>query len=470
MLSSGVAANARDDARQDETMLLALLLAVDAALQPFVKVDAKAFVLEHARVIDGTGAPPRDNQTLFVVDGKLAAQAPAGALRIDLSGRTVMPGLVGMHDHLFYPMGGAVFGEMAYSFPRLYLAAGVTTIRTAGSIEPYTDLEIKKAIDSGKAPGPRIWISGPYLEGQGSFAVQMHALRGAEDARKFVTFWADQGATSFKAYNTLTRAELGAAIETAHKRGLKVTAHLCSIGFTEAAQLGIDDLEHGLLVDTELFAAKKPDECPSPRAALEDLAKITPADPRIAPLIGELVRRKVAITSTLAVFDAFTEEGFRRALTPAVLEAVSADTRARLLQAHISRNPSMWPALMKLEMAFERAFVQAGGLLIAGCDPTGNGAVLAGYGDWRDVELLVDAGFTPLEALRIHSLNGAVWLGQQDRIGTIADGKDADLVVVNGDPAKNIADIEKVETVFKQGIGYDSRTLFESVRGVVGMR
>jgi len=451
-------------------MILALLLDIDAALQPFVRVEARSLVLEHVRVIDGTGAPPREDQSIAIVDGKLAAQPAAGAERLDLSGRTVMPGLVGMHDHLFYPMGGGIFGEMGYSFPRLYLAAGVTTIRTAGSIEPYTDLEVKHAIDAGKAPGPKIWASGPYLEGPGSFAVQMHALRDPADARAFVNFWADQGATSFKAYNTLSRAELSAAIEAAHKRGLKVTAHLCSIGFTEAAQLGIDDLEHGLLVDTEFFAGKKPDQCPNPREAYEDLAKMSPGDPRLAALIAELVKRKVAITSTLAVFDAFTEEGFRRALTPAVLEAVSADTRARLLQAHISRNPAVWPALVKLEMAFERAFAQAGGLLIAGCDPTGNGAVLAGYGDWRDVELLVDAGFTPLEALKIHSLNGAIWLGQQDRIGTLSPGKDADLVVVQGDPSKNIADIEKVEIVFKQGVGYDSKKLFESVRGVVGMR
>ena len=451
-------------------MLLSLLLAVDAALQPYVRVDSRAVVLEHVRVIDGTGAPAREDQTLYLVDGKIAGQAPADAQHLDLQGRTVMPGLVGMHDHLFYPMGGGIFGEMAYSFPRLYLAAGVTTIRTAGSIEPYTDIELKKAIDAGKAPGPTIWISGPYLEGQGSFAVQMHALKDPVEARKFVNFWADQGATSFKAYNTLTRAELGAAIQAAHKRGLKLTAHLCSIGFTEAARLGIDDLEHGLLVDTEFFPGKKPDECPVSREVYEDLAKMSPMDPRIAALIAQLVKRKVAITSTLAVFDAFTEEGFRRALTPAMLEAVSADTRARLLQAHISRNPAIWPALVKLEMAFERAFVQAGGLLMAGCDPTGNGAVLAGYGDWRDVELLVDAGFTPLEALKIHSLNGATWLGQQDRIGSIATGKDADLVVVDGDPSTNIADIEKVEIVFKQGIGFDSKKLVESVRGLAGMR
>jgi imidazolonepropionase-like amidohydrolase len=451
-------------------MILALLLAVDAALQPYVKVDAKAVVLEHVRVIDGTGAPARDDQTVIIVDGKLAAQAPAGAQRLDLRGRTVLPGLVGMHDHLFYPMGGAIFGEMAWSFPRLYLAAGVTTIRTAGSIEPYTDIEIKRAIDAGKAPGPAIWISGPFLEGPDSFALQMHALHSPDDARSFVNFWADQGATSFKAYNTLSRAELGAAIEAAHKRRLKVTGHLCSIGFTEAARLGIDNLEHGLVFDTEFFAGKKPDRCPNPLEAVEELAKMDPGDPRLSQLIAELVKRKVAITSTLAVLDAFSEEGFRRALTPAVLEAVSADTRTRLLQAHISRNPAVWPAAIKLEMAFERAFAQAGGLLIAGCDPTGNGAVLAGFGDWRDVELLVDAGFTPLEALKIHSLNGAIWLGQQDRIGTLAEGKDADLMVVQGDPSKNISDIEKVEIVFRQGVGYDSRKLFDSVRGLAGMR
>src|SRR5437667_382899 len=346
-------------------MLLAVLLAVDAALQPFVKVEAAALALEHVRIIDGTGAPPREDQTLFIAGGKVVAQAPGGAQRIDLTGRTVMPGLVGMHEHLFYP--------------------------------------------------------------------------------------------------------LGAAIEAAHKRGLKVTAHLCSIGFTEAARLGIDDLEHGLLVDTEFFAAKKPDQCPNPREALAELAKMDAGDPRLAQLVAELVKRKVAITSTLAVFDAFTEDGFRRALTPAVLEAVSGDTRARLLQAHISRDPAIWRSAIKLEMAFERAFVEAGGLLMAGCDPTGNGAVLGGYGDWRDVELLVDAGFTPVQALKIHSLNGAIWLGQQDRIGSIAPGKDADLVVVQGDPSKNIADIEKVEIVFKQGVGYDSQKLFDSVRGVGGM-
>jgi hypothetical protein len=132
--------------------------------------------------------------------------------------------------------------------------------------------------------------------------------------------------------------------------------------------------------------------------------------------------------------------------------------------------PDPFPAAFSLEMKFERAFVKAGGLLLAGEDPTGIGGDLAGFGDQREVELLVEAGFTPLEAIHIATANGAQYLGELDRIGTIAPGKQADLVVIKGDPSKKIDDIENVETVFKDGVGYDSAKLIESVRGLVGIR
>src|SRR5207247_5358293 len=198
--------------------------------------------------------------------------------------------------------------------------------------------------------------------------------------------------------------------------------------------------------------------------------KMSASDPRLAALIAELVKRHVAITSTLAVFDALSLEGFRRALTPEMLAALSQDTKARLLGNHPGGNSQLWTSLLKLEMQFERDFVKAGGLLLAGCDPTGNGAVLAGYGDQREVELLVEAGFTTVEALSIASLNGAIFLGAQEHIGSIAVGKDADLVVVKGYPSRTICDIEKVEIVFKDGVGYDPAKLAESARGLVGVR
>jgi imidazolonepropionase-like amidohydrolase len=451
-------------------MLLALLLAAESALQPFIKIDAPAVVLEHVRVIDGTGAPPREDQSLAIAGGKIVAQAPAGARHLDLTGRTVFPGLVGMHDHLFYPAGGGVFHEMAVSFPRLYLAAGVTTLRTTGSIEPYADLEIRRDIERGATPGPKIWITGPYLEGDVPWTQQLRRLKGEAQFRRAVNVWADEGATSFKLYNFLSLRELGAAVDEAHKRKLKVTGHLCSVGFTDAARAGIDNLEHGLVVDTEFYSQKKPDQCAA-REAAQELGSMSAQDPRLTALIRELVSRHVAVTSTLPVFAALTEEGLKAALTPAVMAALSPEAQARIFERHLAtKTAALWVSLVKLEMQFERAFVEAGGLLLAGCDPTGNGAVLAGYGDQREVELLVEAGFTPLQALKIASLNGATFLGAQDRIGTLAPGKDADLVVVKGDPSKNIADIEQVEVVFKDGVGYDPQKLANSVRGLVGTR
>lgn len=450
---------------------------VSPGLMRFVRVSAPIVALEHVRVIDGTGSAPKDDQTIILSSGKIqtigdaaSTAAPSGAKVLDLTGYSLIPGLVGMHEHMFYPTGKVpIYGEMGFSFPRLYLAAGVTTARTTGSIEPYTDLELKKEIDAGHLAGPEMRVTGPYLEGHGSFTVQMHELTDAHDARKTVNYWADEGVTSFKAYMHITRAELSAAIEEAHKRGIKVTGHLCSIGFREAAALGIDDLEHGLLVDTEFNPRKKPDECDEIETD-PALAKLDLESAPVKEMIQDLVSHHVAVTSTLPVFETFVPN--RPPLESRVLDAMAPDARVDYLttRARIGASPRGDEAvLLKKEMDFERAFVKAGGLLLAGEDPTGYGGVLAGFGDQREVELLVEAGFTPLEALRINSANGAEFLGESDRIGTLAPGKTANLVVIKGDPSKNISDIEKVEIVFKEGVGYDSAALIDSVRGSVGL-
>ena len=457
-------------------------------LKQFIKIDAPVVALTHVRVIDGTGAAAREDQTVVLSKGKIAsvgdassAAVPKDAQVLDLHGDTVIPGLVGMHDHMFYPMGNGVFGEMAYSFPRLYLAAGVTTIRTTGSLEPYTDLELKKSIDAGETPGPKMHVTGPYLEGKGSWAIQMHQLTGPEDAVKTVNFWLDQGVDNFKAYMFITRAELGAAILAAHKRGAKVTGHLCAVNFREAADLGIDDLEHGFFVDTEFQAEKKLDQCPDKAEDPEGMTKLDANSGPMHETIAYLVQHHVAMTSTLPVFEMGSFTG-RPTLQKRVLDSLSPDARSALLWNRVrstdagrirhlyGSEASPEPAAFKKEMEFEYAFSKAGGQLLAGLDPTGMGGVIAGFGDQREVELLVEAGFTPLEAIHIATFNGAQYLGDLEKIGTIAPGKQADLVVINGDPSKKIEDIENVETVFKDGIGYDSAKLIESVRGVVGSR
>lgn len=479
------------------TLALGALLAAQpvprpaAGIRPFLSVDAPVVALVHARVVDGTGAPAREDQTLILREGRIEAMGAASTLTppkeaqvLDLTGHTVIPGLVGMHNHLFYTASihsdekgaavppGRLFAEIAYSAPRLYLACGVTTIRTTGSLEPYTDLNIKRQIDAGLMPGPKMDVTGPYLEGLEPMTPQMHALQSPEEARRFVDFWADAGVTSFKAYMNITRADLGGAIQAAHARGLKVTGHLGSVTWPEAMALGIDNFEHGpVYTDTEFTPDKKPDVGPPVSASWGSWLKVDVAGPEVQDLIRDLVAKNVAVTSTLPVFELGVPG--RPPLQARMLTAMSAESKASYLAAR-ARVPavpnSRAEQLLRKEMAFELAFAKAGGLLLAGPDPTGMGGVLPGFGDQRELELLVEAGFTPVEAIHIYTANGAAFLGRLDRIGTLAPGKQADLVVVKGDPSRKIEDIENIVTVFKDGLGYDSARLIDSVRAHVGIR
>lgn len=466
-------------------------------VQKYVRVQGPKIVLAHVRIVDGTGGEPKDDQNVVLEGGKISAIQPGADAApakdtavLDLKGYTLIPGIVGMHNHLFYVARPnldshwhgdepVLVPQMTFSAPRLYLAGGVTTMRTTGSVETYADLNLKREIDAGHLPGPHIDVTGPYLEGADSYFIQMHRLKDAEEARQFVDYWADRGVTSFKAYMNITRAELKAAIDEAHKRNLKVTGHLCAITYKEAAELGIDDLEHGFFVNTELDPGKKPDVC-SPGAGIPTMKEMAPESPAAKDLIDTLVKHHVAVTSTLPVFESGGMPG-RPPLRQAMLEALSPQAREAYLyrrekpwkegagsESPADETKDDWPMLIKRDMQLERAFALAGGLLLAGPDPTGDGGVVPGFGDQREIELLVEAGFSPVEAIKVATLNGATYLGRQEQIGTIAVGKNADLVVVKGDPTTHISDIENVEIVFKDGVGYDSQKLLDSVKGRYG--
>jgi imidazolonepropionase-like amidohydrolase len=458
-----------------------------AALRPYVSEDASALVLLHVRVIDGTGAAAAEDQRIDIEGGKitrmqsaqLRSAYPRNAKILDLSGKTVIPGLVGMHEHLFYPAADGAKDALPFSIemidsgPRLYLAGGVTTARTAGSMEPYTDLSLKKLIDAGEKPGPKLHITGPYLGDLFGILPQFHTLAGAEDAGRTVDYWAAEGVTSFKAFMGIKPDELKAVVEHAHAKGLKITGHLCAVGFREAAALGIDNLEHGIIVDTEFLSGKKPGVCPAGEAA-EDFAKNVDIESApVQDMIRDLVSHHVAVTSTLAVFEVSVPNRPAMAKMLRARDALSPQgwsTYLRVRSEIAGENNPLSAISLKKEMQFERDFVKAGGLLMAGCDPTSFGGVLPGYGDQRGLELLVEAGFSPLEAIHIATQNGAIYLGESDRIGLIAVGMTADLVVIDGNPAKNIDDIEKVQLVFKDGVGFDPVKLTQSVQGSVGLR
>ena len=447
---------------------------VGNAIRQFVTVDNAVVALTHARVIDGTGGAVRSDQTVILRDGLIAAMGPAastpvpeGARILDLTGKTLLPGMVMVHEHLYYPTGPGVYGQLGESFVRLYLAGGVTTMRTGGNVNGFMDINMKKLVDAGSKAGPAIDATAPYLNGPNTF-IQMRALKGPEDARRQVNYWADEGATSFKAYMQISRADLGAAIDEAHKRGIKVTGHLCSVTYSEAADLGIDNLEHAFLASTDFVPTKLPDVCPGQGTGQQTIAALDENGEPFKALVRKLIEKKVTLTTTPAVFETFTPG---RPLPPG-LEVLVAPLKEQFEQgyARTAKNTEsiyarLFPKALKLDLAFARA----GGTLVAGTDPTGGGGVVPGFSNQRTVEILVEAGFTPAEAIKIVTLNGAEYLGRGKTVGSIAVGKQADLMVIAGDPSTTIGDIRKVELVFRQGIGFDSARLIASVSGRVGI-
>ncbi len=449
-----------------------------AAVQTYIAVDAPVVAITNVRLIDGTGRPARDGQTIVIQGNRIAAvgsaaeiRPPAGARLIDGAGYTLIPGMVGMHDHLFYTAGGGREAQAVYTAPRLYLGSGVTTIRTTGASSAYSDLYVKREIDAGRAPGPRIHITAPYLTGAANQNPDMAVAATPDAAVRFVRYWHEEGATWIKAYTDVRRQELKAAIDEAHRLGMRVTGHLCSVSFQEAVGLGIDNLEHGLLTASDFYAGKPADVCPLDSYGVL-ASKADPAGATAQATIRTMVERRIPMTSTLPVFEAFVPG--RPVTDQRTLDAMAPDVRERYIQdrKQIDAAGDQWifsPAALKRAMAFEHAFAKAGGLLAAGVDPTGNGGALPGFGDQRGYELLREAGFTAEEAVQIVSLNGARVLGTDAQHGSVETGKLADLVLLRGDLGADPAVIRNVVTVFRDGVGYDSAKLIAAVRGRVGI-
>ena len=272
-------------------------------------MDAPVVALTNARVIDGTGAPAGparrsscSTASIEAIGPSASTPVPAGARILDLAGKSVIPGLVMVHEHFYYPTGPGVYGQLGQSFVRLYLAGGVTTIRTAGNLNGYMDITLKRRVEAGEVAGPAIDATMPYVNGPNQF-VQMTTSQTEERSRRHVGYWADEGATSVKAYMQISRAALGTAIREAHARGMKVTGHLCSVTYAEAAALGIDNLEHGFFAATDFVADKVPDVCPGQGRGQQTIADLDPQGAPFQALVRTLVERRVAVTSTLTVFE-----------------------------------------------------------------------------------------------------------------------------------------------------------------------
>lgn len=447
---------------------------VPPGIDPFVTVRAPLVVLAGVRVVDGTGAPAREDQVIIVRGDRIEAVGPRsstgippGAEILELAGHTVIPGLVQLHEHTYFG-GVRQLTQMTTSGPLLYLGHGVTTAMTAGSQLPYHELNQKRAIDAGTMPGPRMLVTGPYLNGGPPRSAMAAIVNTPEEVRRVIAYWAAEGATWFKFLGTVSREVLGAGIQEAHARGLKVTGHLCSVSFTEAAALGIDLLQHGFITNSDHVVGKQPDRCPPENMRVQ--ADVDVAGAEVQASIRAIVASGAAVVSTLGVYETFMPG--RARLDPRGMEWLDAGTRREVEANHAglaAGGLTVPPRLLQKMMAWERAFVAAGGLLGSGSDPWGTG-FLPGLGNLRNFELLVEAGFAPEAVIQVMTLNGARILGEATSRGSIAPGKRADLVVIRGNPVTTAPAIYEVVTVFKDGLGYDAGRLRDAARGLVGVR
>lgn len=443
---------------------------VSEDLASYVAVSAERVLIKNVSILSGEAKEALRHQDIFIGGAMISAIGPSGTLSppigtqiIDGSGSWVMPGIIGMHNHTHMP--GVTL--MEYTAPRLYLAGGVTTMTTTGSADGEGELRLAANIKAGNIPGPTIFASAPYISGPGGNP-PMDKPETIEDAQAFVDNWARKGVAWFKLYRHTDPGIAKAIIDRAHDHGLKVTGHLCSITYEEAANMGIDSLEHGLNAATDFVSDKPAGQCVASRASKTVL---TPDSQELANLIQILVANDVTITSTLAILESsfpHRPQGEDRALAALSPDQVEAYHQRQAQLISRRETTSSTPAYWDLLLAFEQKFVAAGGHLVAGPD---NGRhILPGYGDQRNFVLLVEAGFEPEQAVRIMTWNGAKTLGIDDKTGLIKAGYHADLLLIDGDIETNPSAIQNIRYVFKGGLGYDPQTLIDDVKGQVGLR
>jgi imidazolonepropionase-like amidohydrolase len=440
---------------------------VDPA-EPYLAFETGPVLIADVELVDGTGSAPRASVDVLIADGHIAAvgeglAAPAGTRRIDGTGLTLIPGIVGAHNHTHIP--GAPLLQRAAA--RLYLANGVTTIRTVGAASPLADLAMAQAAEAGVAAAPRVSTSSPYVSGPGDAPVMVQPSSG-DEARAFVRRWADIGVGWIKLYRRVEPHIAQAVIDEAHAQGLLVAGHLCSLTFAEAAAMGIDTIEHGLVSASDFLAGKPQGECIA--GSVQAMAEVDPDGPAAQAVYRALIENGTALVSTLAIVETRYphryqgEERIVRYLAPAFREAYDA-RQASLAEDRQNTAPD---AAFANALRFERAFFEAGGLLAAGLDPGRHN--LPGFGDQRNYALFLEAGFSPEEAVQVMTLNGAIVIGRDSELGSVEPGKRADLALLDGSLSSDPSAITRPVLVFRGGQAFSPERLLDGLEGQVGLQ
>jgi imidazolonepropionase-like amidohydrolase len=417
-------------------------------------------------MIDGTGTEPKEDWDVIVCDGKISdigqnLSIPDEAKVIDLSGLTILPGLIDMHGHLYVNQGNSIVNQRAYL--NLFLAGGVTTIYSPGEFDAEGTIELQKQISLLKTNGPDILTAGPYFDHAPSQIPWIKGVNSIEELEFQFNLWKDK-IDGIKVYTRITETELGRLTKLADKYDLPVTGHLGSITASKAIDLGIDGIEHGIIGMPEFFE----ENFDLSSIACQD-ADLDLENPETESLIQKVIENQVYITPTIVTltmlsssYEPVTE--WQKYVSEDILASLSGLNK--MVQDNQQIQNCLPNAVAKQNvMVYE--IHRRGGLIVTGTDPVVP-MLTPGFALHREMELLVEAGLSPMDAIQAATLNAALSLRKEDEFGSIEIGKKANFVVVNGDPSKNISDIGNTIMVIKDGVQHDPAILRKSSLGKIG--
>ncbi len=411
-------------------------------------------VLVGGTLVDGTGAPALNDSSVVIQGGRIVSAGPRSRVKlpkdaqlVDLSGKTIVPGLWDMHAHFEQVEWGPV-----------YLAAGVTTVRDCGNEFEFITA-VRDAINSGRGVGPRLLLAG-IVDGSGPIALGVARVDTPEQAREWVHRYHDAGFAQIKIYSSVKKENLEVVAAEAHKLGMTVTGHIPEgmTGF-DGVNAGMDQINHIVFV-VGMMDPGIPGRGADPQQRLKALRDFDPDSEQSRKALQFLKAHNTVIDPTLTVFEMFMRTGKRpfESLEPGVAKVASAlATQLR----NVGPGPAgaeLGEARFAVSLKAIAALHRAGIPIVVGTDQT-----VPGHSVHREMELYVEAGFTPMEALQSATIVSARAMRLDREAGTIEPGKRADLVVLGANPLDNISNIRKTERVMQGGVFYDCAALWKSV-------
>jgi len=388
-------------------------------------------------------------------------EVPANLKVMDFGDKYVIPGLIDTHGHLYWGV-----THVQTTIPALavfYLAAGVTSIGDPGSMDPGSDLALRNRIDSGVFPGPRYYLAGEYLDMAPLIVPWMNPVATAEEARLKVDLWASQGATAIKLYANMHGEVMQAAIEEAHAHGMRVWAHIGTVSYHEAIEMGVDQIFHGVLTmsDTRAAGATQADY----KNWSVGTGKLDLTRPEIKEDFKMAAAGKVVFTPTAVVME--PPDLVKNHMSEQMkYYSPQAWDRIQKLGEDPRMKSFMNPEAVQKNREFIRRAHEAGCMLATGTDLV-LVSILPGFSLWREMEIFAEAGLKPMEVLKAATVNGAYAIGRSDQLGTVEPGKLADFVVLTADPRIDISNVRSVYRVVKGGVLYDPQELLQPMAGAI---